>query len=160
MNDIPAIISGLEQTPLVLKSFLMHIPPEAVKCRRISDKWSIHEHACHIATGDRDAFLDRWRQFQQNKRPVIAPLSGESYPQEHFLQMDLQQTIKGFFEVRAELVQQARNADNEFWLREAEHPEYRCYTPYIMLRHRLMHDYFHMYRIEGLWLSRDEEPPG
>ena len=49
-----------------------------------------------------------------------------------------------------------RSADKSIWIKEAEHPEYHIYTPYIMLRHRLMHDHFHMYRIEELWLTNEE----
>lgn len=30
------------------------------------------------------------------------------------------------------------------------------YTPEIMLGHLVMHDQLHMYRIEELWLTRDE----
>lgn len=40
--------------------------------------------------------------------------------------------------------------------RSARHPEYTLYTPYVMLRHMMMHDYLHMYRIEELWLTRPE----
>ena len=49
--------------------------------------------------------------------------------------------------------------DVEHWTRKAKHKEYIEYTPYIMLRHILMHDHFHMYRIEELWLTTDEFLP-
>lgn len=33
------------------------------------------------------------------------------------------------------------------------HPEYNSFNGMIMIRHMLMHDFFHMYRIEDRWLT-------
>jgi len=119
-------------------------------------KWSIHEHACHIATGDQSGFIDRFKQFINEQRPIIKPLSGESFPPDYLIKMDLNEALDIFFEKRKELISLVRSADKSIWVKEAEHPEYQIYTPYIMLRHRLMHDHFHMYRIEELWLANEE----
>jgi hypothetical protein len=47
------------------------------------------------------------------------------------------------------------NADDITWQKTATHPEYETYSLYILTRHTLMHDHWHMYRIEELWLTRD-----
>ncbi|HVP35777.1 MAG TPA: DinB family protein [Terriglobales bacterium] len=153
MNDIPEIIHGLKQSPAIFKNLLTQIPSELLKVRRIPGKWCIHEHACHIATGDQAGFIDRFKQFINEQRPKIKPLSGESFPPDYLIEMDLNEALDIFFEKRKELVNLVNSADTSIWTKEAEHPEYQIYTPYIMLRHRLMHDYFHMYRIEELWLT-------
>jgi hypothetical protein len=47
------------------------------------------------------------------------------------------------------------SADHITWKKTATHPEYEAYSLYILTRHVLMHDYWHMYRMEELWLTRD-----
>lgn len=156
MKDVNRILSCLEKTPKLLERLLSQIPEETFKVRRIENSWSIHEHACHIATGDRIGFIDRLHQFLNEESPVFVPLSGESYPHDYLMEMDLTRAIRGFYEDRAELIRLAGSLDDAVWGKEGKHPEYMVFTPYIMLRHRLMHDHLHMYRIEELWLTRDQ----
>jgi hypothetical protein len=155
MKDVEHILSCLEKTPEILAGLLSDIPGELLKARRIESAWSIHEHACHIATGDRIGFLDRLDQFLNEECPVFAPLSGESFPPDHLIKMDLEQALNGFLKDRAELAQRMKSLDESLWEKEGKHPEYVRFTPYIMLRHRLMHDHLHLYRIEELWLTRE-----
>jgi hypothetical protein len=70
--------------------------------------------------------------------------------------MNLIEALKEFKTLRSESIEIVKSLDDSIWEKEAEHPEYKIYTPYIMLRHLLMHDYFHMYKIEELWLTNDE----
>ena len=156
MKNLVEILSCLEKTPDVLKELLAGVPGSLLKKRRIGNAWSIHEHACHIATGDQIGVLDRLEQFREEDCPEFVPLSGESFPPDHLLKMDLDQAMARFFSDRAELLRQARNMDATLWDKESNHPEYIRFTPYIMLRHRLMHDHLHLYRIEELWLTRNE----
>ena len=161
MNDIADILVCLEQAPALLKELLADIPPAILKQRRIPGKWSIHEHACHLATVERDGMFARWDKFQSEERPVFLPLSGESYPADYYLKMELDSTVESFLGFRMELIRRARAVtDAAFWNRKADHPEYELYTPFIMLRHIMMHDHLHMYRIEELWLTRDASLPG
>jgi uncharacterized damage-inducible protein DinB len=156
MNDINQIIYCLKQSPVILKNLLTQIPSELYKVRRIPGKWSIHEHACHMATGDQTGFIDRFKQFINEQKPKIKPLSGDSFPPDYLIKMELNEALAIFFEKRKELISLVSSADKSIWIKEAEHPEYQIYTPYIMLRHRLMHGHFHMYRIEELWLANEE----
>ncbi len=132
---------------------MYQIPEELHKIRRIKNKWSIHEHACHVATGERYGFLKRIEQFIKEDRPKIEPLSGESFPPDFYLQMDLNTALVEFVNLRKRVIEVCNNLDESIWNKEANHPEYKVYTPYIMLKHLLMHDHFHMYRIEELWLT-------
>jgi len=154
-EDIPGIIAGLEATPAILRNLLRGIPQETLKARRIPTAWTIHEHACHIASGDRIGFIARYHQFIEEDCPAITPLSGESFPKNYLMEMDLVQALEQFEIDRREVVGLARGADASIWAKTARHPEYSLYSPYIMLRHRLMHDHLHLYRIEELWLTRD-----
>jgi hypothetical protein len=46
------------------------------------------------------------------------------------------------------------NADEITWQKTAIPPEYENDSLYILTRHTLMHDHWHMCRMEGLWLTR------
>ena len=154
MRDFEQILSCLEKTPEILAGLLTQIPGDLLKTKRLEHSWSIHEHACHIATGDGIGVLDRLRLFFDEECPVFLPLSGESFPPDHLMKMNLDQAIDGFFKERAEVVRRAKFLDASLLEKEGKHPEYGIFTPYVMLRHRLMHDYYHMYRIEDLWLAK------
>ena len=156
MKDINQILSCLEHSPVLLRNLLTQISPELYKVRRIKNKWSIHEQACHIATGDQIGFIDRLNLFINEPKPIITPLSGESFPANYLIKMDLAEALEMFVEKRKELLSLAKSVDSTIWDKKAEHPEYKIFTPYIMLRHRLLHDHFHMYRIEELWLANPE----
>ena len=41
-------------------------------------------------------------------------------------------------------------ADAGTWEKMATHPEYESYSLYILTRHLLMHDHWHMYRMAEL----------
>ena len=49
----------------------------------------------------------------------------------------------------------AESAGNAIWQRTAKHLEYDQYSFYILTRHVLMHDHWHMYRMEELWYAKD-----
>ena len=75
------------------------------------------------------------------------------------MDLNLEETLERFPAYREEMLSVVRDWPEEIWRRQAKHPEYEQYTPYILLRHVLMHDHFHMYRIEELWLTTDEYLP-
>jgi hypothetical protein len=71
------------------------------------------------------------------------------------MEADLDFSLQLYTELRAKTVQVARSFDQKDWAKEAYHPEYESYTAKILLRHMLMHDFLHQYRIEQLWLTRE-----
>jgi hypothetical protein len=48
------------------------------------------------------------------------------------------------------------SAAPEVWNRRAVHPEYESYSFEILVRHIVLHDHTHMYRMEELWLLTDK----
>ena len=58
--------------------------------------------------------------------------------------------MTGFFEIRQRTIDLAKEFKSTDWNKQAVHPEYKTYTPYIMLRHLLMHDHNHLYKIEDM----------
>ena len=158
MNDIEEILVCLEKSPLLLKNLVASIPRELLKKNRIPGKWNIHEHACHLV-GVQPMFIERFRMFKQHQEPVFEVYIPGKTVQEDLMSMDLDDSLGRFEGYRDELIRQVKSMDKDLWQRHGRHDEYIEYTPYIMLRHILSHDHVHMYRIEELWLTRDEYLP-
>mgnify|MGYP006153123277 CR=1 FL=1 len=134
----------------MLKELISEIDPKLYKTKIIEAKWSMHEHATHIAVGDCFGFQKRLKDFKKKETPLFEPLSGDSFPNNFFIKLDLFKTVEDFFNIRQSTIELARSLGESVWNKEAIHPEYKKYTPYIMLRHLLMHDHSHLYKIEDM----------
>ncbi|HKP96702.1 MAG TPA: hypothetical protein VJ385_13175 [Fibrobacteria bacterium] len=100
--------------------------------------------------------MDRFRRFLKEENPAFTPYipSGDG-GEARLLEMDLPERLGAFPAYRAELLGMIRSAPSGVWGKRATHPEYSIYTPEIMVRHIMMHDCLHMYRIEELWITED-----
>src|SRR5262245_63189107 len=56
--DTEKLIASLEAAPGIIIGLVREVPPQNLKRRPAPNKWSAHEHACHISTGDA-IFLSR-----------------------------------------------------------------------------------------------------
>ena len=147
---IETILNALNETPRILKELILEIDTTLYKKKIIKDKWSIHEHATHVAVNDVYGFQKRLEDFKQYEKPIFEPLSGDNFDDNFFIELDLEKTLNDFFKIRENTIELARAFDKNNWNKEAIHPEYKTYTPYIMLRHLLMHDHSHLYKIEDM----------
>jgi hypothetical protein len=104
-----------------------------------------------------DIMVPRLEAFRTQQQPKIVPyIPSEAEETGSLLDMDLTKRLDHFDASRTRLIQAFNALAPADWDKRAEHPEYVEYTPKFMLRHLLMHDYLHCYRIEELWLTRDE----
>ena len=62
----------------------------------------------------------------------------------------MNQEIKTILNALQETIELVKTFNEKDWNKLAIHPEYRIYTPYIMLRHLLMYDHSHLYKIEDM----------
>ena len=146
----------LAASPDLLEDLLAEIPKDLLKIRRIKGKWSIHEHACHLAEAQRMT-IGRFKRFKQEKNPTFVPyLPGTTVPDDNLAKMDLQEQLADFRANRQVMIDLLRSYSAEDWSNEGSHPEYKRINALLWLRHVLMHDHFHMYRIEELWLTTEE----
>ena len=151
MNQkIQPILNALAETPRLLQELILEINPKLYKKKIIKNKWSIHENATHIAVGDIYGFQKRLTDFKEQEKPVFQPLSGDSFDKNFFMELDLKKAITDFFKLRQQTIELVRSFNSKDWNKPAIHPEYKIYTPYIMLRHLLMHDHNHLYKIEDM----------
>jgi hypothetical protein len=153
-----ALIVTLENAPSIIVPLVRDVPLEIVKRRPQPEKWSAHEHACHLAEVH-GLFFSRLELMLNESRPAIASYNpDEAMEQGALLSVDLDEALECFTRDRALLVEHLKDLTEEDWLREARHEEYAHYSIFIMFRHVAMHDMLHAYRIEELLLKKDWAP--
>ena len=109
---------------------------EKLKQERIKYKWTIHEHVCHIAQAE-EMIYNRFNEFNQKVTPQFkAYLPGKTVETSGLIDLIVKDEVEHFKRERAKTLHLIKR--------------------FSFLRHVLMHDFFHMYRIEELWLTKDE----
>jgi uncharacterized damage-inducible protein DinB len=155
MEGMQEILDSLKQSPTVLAAFVGAIPASKLDVRRGEGFWTIAEHVSHLAQVQ-PMLLERIQRFIEQERPEFVPYipgEGDEGPGTP-ARMEMAAALAQFRSVRErQLALLARVAD-PVWQRQAVHPEYEQYSLTILARHILMHDYWHMYRMEELWLTR------
>jgi uncharacterized damage-inducible protein DinB len=156
MRDIRDLLDGLRRTPKIFSEFVKAIPEDKRALQRGEGFWTVAEHVSHLAQVQ-PILLDRFQRFMNEDHPEFVPYipgNGEDEPDTP-PQMDMTAALDLFAHCRNEQLVLLESADDITWKKTATHPEYENYSLYILTRHTLMHDYWHMYRIEELWLTRD-----
>jgi hypothetical protein len=152
MRAESAVIDALRRAPEIVVPLVREMPASLLKRRPAPDRWSAHEHACHLAHVHA-MFFDRLDHMLTNPAPIIQPyLPGDQDSPDLLLKMDLDKSMDRFVADRARLVARLESLSAEEWARTAEHGEYRMYSVFIMFRHLALHDFLHAYRIEELLL--------
>ena len=155
MNTTEAVIAALENSPQILLPLVREIKADFVKRRPSPEKWSAHEHACHLAEVH-PLFMGRLELMLTADNPKIAPY----FPDVHdapdaLLNADLEESLARFAADRQALVEKLKGLSSAQWQRTANHEEYAHYSIFIMFRHLALHDFLHTYRIEELLLKKD-----
>lgn len=156
MEDIGYLLEGLHRTPKILTAFVKSIPEGKLDLRRGDTFWTIAEHIRHLAQVQ-PMLLKRIEHFRDAEHPVFTPYipgKGEDEPDTR-PPMSIAVALDQFAECRDRQLALLNKMDGATWKKTANHPEYESYSLYILTRHVLMHDYWHMYRMEELWLARD-----
>ena len=132
------------------------IPADQLGRRRQEGFWTVAEHLGHLAQVQ-PMLLERLQRFRDEAHPVFVPFvpgEGDDAPDTSAV-MPAQEALDQFARWRAKQVDLLRQAPHTLWQKTGDHPEYTSYSPYILSRHILLHDYWHLYRMEELWLTRD-----
>ena len=157
MNDIDPVLAALERAPAIVIPLVREVPQAVLKRRPKPNKWSAHEHACHLAT-IHPVMSARLDLMLTDPRPRIVPYFPSAEEEGGaLLEVNLEQALERFSSDRQSLMRRLKELSAQDWQRTAEHGEYRHYSVFIMLRHLAMHDMFHAYRIEELLLKKDWE---
>jgi hypothetical protein len=147
------VIRALELGSVIFTDFIRAIPEKTIMARR-RDFWTIYEHIEHLAAAQ-VALSRRIENFIKEDKPVIKPFNPDE-KSHNGTTRSVDELLGTFSKWRAMQVAMLKECPEEVWNKSAEHPEYSSYTFYTMVRHILLHDGEHMYRIEELWLLKDE----
>jgi hypothetical protein len=155
MNNPEAIITALENGPAMIIPLVREVPAAILKRRPQPEKWSAHEHACHLAEVH-SLFFSRLDLMLNESHPRIRAYNpDEAMEKGALLKVDLDEALQRFGSDRARLVERLRQLSEDDWQRTADHEEYAHYSILIMFRHVALHDMLHAYRIEELLLKKD-----
>jgi len=158
METVTAVIDALARAPEIVVPLVREVPPALRKRRPAPDRWSAHEHACHLAVVHA-LFLQRLDYILSHPQPIITPYDpGTQDAEDRLFRLDLDESLAQFVSDRARLVERLRRLVPADWERKAEHGEYSHYSVFIMFRHLALHDFLHAYRIEEILLRNDWTP--
>ncbi len=154
MNDTEAVLNNLANAPEILQ-IVREIPESFRKRRPSPEKWSAHEHACHLAE-IHPMFFERLDLMLAQETPTIKPYFPDvDDAPDILLNIDLNVALEKFANDRKILIEKLQKLSPEQWRRTANHEQYAQYSIFIMFRHLSLHDYLHIYRIEELLLKND-----
>lgn len=155
MENKAALLEGLRQAPEILSAFVADIPEDKLDRRRGDGFWTIAEHLSHLAQVQ-PMLLERIQRFIDEERPEFIPYipgEGEDEPATPE-RMAIEEALSQFSAIRKRQLRLLEGAPDATWRKKAVHPEYDQYGYQILVRHILMHDHWHMYRMEELWLTK------
>lgn len=155
MQDIPDLLEVLGRSHKILSQFVQSIPENKLSLRRDEGFWTVAEHFSHLAQVQ-PMLLQRIERFKNEDHPEFIPyLPGGTKEPDTPPCMDIESALDQFAHYRGRQLQFLESANDTLWNKSATHPEYEEYSLYILTRHILMHDHWHMYRMEELWLTKD-----
>ncbi len=155
MQDIPDLLDCLKRSGRILSEFVQTIPAEKMNLRRGDGFWTIAEHVSHLAQVQ-PMLLERLQRFMDEDQPEFIPyIPGDDEVEDEPPLMEMTAALESFTHQRVKQLALLEKADAAAWQKTATHPEYELYSLYILVRHILMHDHWHMFRMEELWLTRD-----
>ena len=156
MKDKQPLLDGLSQAVTILTEFVATIPADRLHLRRGEGFWTLNEHVSHLADVQ-PMLYERLQRFLAEEAPEFVPFMpdddnpADSGPPN----LATGAALARFADFRQQQVALLAQADDATWQKTATHPEYEQYSFYILARHILMHDHWHMYRMEELWLTHD-----
>lgn len=155
MSEHAALLAGLRHSPALLAELVVEIPATRLRERRGEGFWTIAQHVAHLAEVQ-PMLTQRLRRILNEDRPRFEPFfpdeATEAAPNPPLSADAALAALRAERARQLALLEPLGPAD---WRREAEHPEYDRYGLVILVRHMLLHEHWHMYRIEELWLTRD-----
>ena len=157
MTDIADLLDGLKRAPGILSAFAGTIPEDKLHRCRGAGFWTIAEHLSHLAQVQ-PMMLERLQRFVAEDHPRFIPfIPGDDADATDTPKiLDPDTALVQFSKGRKRQLELLESTSDTVWQKTATHPEYDRYSFHILVRHILMHDHWHMFRMEELWLTKDE----
>lgn len=151
MDMVAVWLRSLKDNISILEDLCSSLSVESATVRRHEKFWTIEEHVAHLAEVQ-PMLLSRLEKFRDEKNPVMTPFIPEegAFPGVPSLENSLAQ----FRQFRLRQLELIAHLGDEAFKNEGTHPEYTAYNLPILIRHIILHDQWHMYRMEELWLAK------
>jgi hypothetical protein len=146
-------IASLENNVELLKDFVGKMSQAEID-NRIKDFWTIRQHVEHLAESQ-NVLLQRIELFLKEERPVIKPYTPKDDSGRKAVKVPINVLVEEFERIRNQQIELIKKAGKHVWEKTGEHPEFKKYNFDILVRHALLHDGFHMWRMEELWIKMD-----
>ncbi len=147
-------IVSLEKSADIFRDFIASMTADDLKVKRRPGFWSVQHHLFHLADSQ-ELLYKRLLLFKEENNPAITPyFPSDNKEKKAFASVE--EALSVFMALRKKQVELIRSYNDADLKKEGFHPEFKQYNIPILVRHILMHDYWHMYRIEELWLTNDE----
>jgi uncharacterized damage-inducible protein DinB len=154
MSFKKVLLRSLKDNKAILRQFLESMTEEEIH-RKIKDYWTIYEHLEHLVE-TQQVILKRIELFIREAAPTLVPYTPDKAPEAKSSPPSTAQLLDQFDKWRDKQLDLVKNSKKETWKKSGTHPEYTRYSFEILLRHALVHDSFHMARIEQLWIMKEE----
>ena len=142
------IIEHLRRGPEMLRAVLADVPPADLKRRPSPERWSAHEHACHLSLME-SLWAARVERILDEDVPIIRSYEPDAdEPADRLLGMDLETALNNYEVARKQLIERLASLSSNDWERRAVNTAHARYSLFLMCRHAALHDALHIYRIE------------
>jgi hypothetical protein len=153
MNERDLLVQTLRNAIVLLRGLAAGIPEDRLDVVRKAGAWSLKRHFHHLAVVQ-PVLLERLVRFTAEECPRFAPyVPAANDPAA--AESTVAEALERFAECRSQQVRLIESVDEQVWQRTGVHEEYLHYSFLILVRHIAMHDCWHMYRMEELWLVND-----
>ena len=148
------LMKALAANKEILRQFVESMSEKEIY-RRIRNYWTIYEHLEHLVETQMVS-LQRVELFIREERPVIVPFTPDGNPAAKSGKKTVEELLREFEGYRNRQIASITEADARVWEKSGSHDQYAKYGFEIFLRHTLLHDSFHMARMEQLWIMKEE----
>ncbi|OHD12660.1 MAG: hypothetical protein A2086_09355 [Spirochaetes bacterium GWD1_27_9] len=153
-QNITILIQSLKDSPKIISNYISMISEKDLNEKRKDNFWTIKEHLIHLDYVQ-DILFQRILKFKNEDNPKIVPYFPENDKIENNKFNSINEILNSYANKRKKQIDLINELKESDFNKEAFHDEFKKYNLEIILNHILYHDYWHMYRIEELWLTKD-----
>jgi hypothetical protein len=142
--------------PCIIENYFLNIPQNVLDIKRNESTWTIREHMVHLL-GVQEMLLGRMIKIINESSPKIEPFfPDKENKNDDSKYKNLSILFEEYKNYRTQQINLIKTLDDITLDRSADHKEYINYTIRLMVNHMIYHEYWHMYRIEEIWLTKEE----
>lgn len=153
------LLKTLQDLPEIIETYFKIIPEDFLDKKRNETSWTIREHLYHIVSVQ-EMLYQRILKIRDEENPIITPYFPENEPERVSLYESVNKAFLHYKEIRKKQILLINQLTESDFSKEATHNEYIRYNIPIIVNHMIFHEYWHMYRIEELWLTKSRMSAG